>query len=667
MTPPRLTIRARLYLGFAALVGISLGLAGYGMWSLERLDRANTRQEALAFNMMYADAFNIQLEIIRHAQLGVIHNAAAPHVAALGNARGEALKVLQVLRAGDLQEDRAVSYAALAKHLEDQAAGAARLVTQAQTAFTRRDQLIAEAEILNDVARRLVEAGRGEESVGVNNAADNLERAVLNARVEALRFLATRDPAGVAETVSRIAAARRDASILARLAGGRLDEYAAPLNEALTRYSGHFEASAKALLEATELFNKSLLPLITRMQETIHTSGQSLRQELAALTEAAHATTRAVGRDQTIGAGVGLLLGLALAVIIARGISGPLGAMTAAMEELAQGKWETEIPARGRRDEMGAMAEAVEVFKRNGIAAREAGEREKAEQAEKEARALRLAELVRGFESKAAGLVGSLSAAATQLEGTAQAMTGTATETNERASTVAGAAQEMSANVQTVSASAEELGASINEISRQVAQSAEITAQAVRDAERTDGIVRALADGAEKIGAVVGLINNIAGQTNLLALNATIEAARAGDAGKGFAVVASEVKSLAGQTAKATDEISQQIGQIQTSTQEAVLAIKGIVGTIGEVSQIAGSIAAAVEEQGAATAEIARNVQQAAVGTQDVTDNIAGVSAAANETGAAAGQVLGAAGELAKQAEALSGEVKGFVAEVRAA
>jgi len=138
--------------------------------------------------------------------------------------------------------------------------------------------------------------------------------------------------------------------------------------------------------------------------------------------------------------------------------------------------------------------------------------------------------------------------------------------------------------VQTVSASAEELGASINEISRQVAQSAEITAKAVRDAERTDEIVRALSEGSQKIGDVVSLINDIAGQTNLLALNATIEAARAGDAGKGFAVVASEVKNLAGQTAKATEEISQQIGQIQSSTREAVAAIQGIVGTIGEVS-----------------------------------------------------------------------------------
>jgi methyl-accepting chemotaxis protein len=221
--------------------------------------------------------------------------------------------------------------------------------------------------------------------------------------------------------------------------------------------------------------------------------------------------------------------------------------------------------------------------------------------------------------------------------------------------------------VQTVAAAAEQLTASISEISRQVAQSAQRSGQAVADAQRTDVIVRALAEAAEKIGHVVGLISNIAGQTNLLALNATIEAARAGDAGKGFAVVASEVKSLANQTAKATEEIGAQIGQIQAATQEAVLAIQGITGTIEEVSAIAVSIAAAVEEQGAATGEIARNVQQTAKSARDVTTNIAGVNRAATETGLAAGQVLDAAGDLSRQAEQLTREVGGFLAEVRAA
>ena len=271
------------------------------------------------------------------------------------------------------------------------------------------------------------------------------------------------------------------------------------------------------------------------------------------------------------------------------------------------------------------------------------------------------------FQDKVGGLVAGLSEAAAGLEANARTMTETARQANAQAATMTSASEAASVGVSTVAAAAEELAASIGEISRQVAQSARITSQAVGDAQRTDVIVRALSEGAQKIGHVVGLITNIAGQTNLLALNATIEAARAGDAGKGFAVVASEVKSLANQTAKATGEIGTQISQIQAATEEAVSAIRGILATIEEVSAIAVSISAAVEQQGAATAEIARNVQQTAQSAREVTINIGGVSEAATRSGNAANAVLAAAANLSSQTGRLSNEIAAFVTEIKAA
>ncbi len=386
--------------------------------------------------------------------------------------------------------------------------------------------------------------------------------------------------------------------------------------------------------------------------------------------EAVHAAARLGSTTRTMILAI-LVVVTALCAIIGwlmiRAICTPISRMTDAMRRLAERDLQVVVPGIGRRDEFGAMAGAVAIFREGMMQTDRLTAEQAAERAAKEQRTLNLDTLLRSFEQKAGFMVDRLADNSSQLETNARTMTNTAARTDSQAVTVAAAAEQASTSVQTVAAAAEQLSASIAEISRQVAQSAQITGKAVEDSQRTDVIVRALADAADKIGQVVGLIANIASQTNLLALNATIEAARAGDAGKGFAVVASEVKSLATQTARATDEIGVQIAQIQGATREAVAAIHGITRTVEEVSSIAGAIATAVEQQGSATADIARNVQQTAQAAQDVTINITGVSRASNEAGTAAGQMLTAAGGLSEQACELSVEVNGFLARVRAA
>ncbi len=369
-----------------------------------------------------------------------------------------------------------------------------------------------------------------------------------------------------------------------------------------------------------------------------------------------------------------VVLGVALIVVggafwlIVSRVTRPLESMRAAMASLADGNKEIEVPGLGRRDEIGAMAEAVDVFRQNAIEM----ERLQAAQAERdrlaqEEKRKAMNDLADAFLASVGGVVEIVSSAAGEMESTAQSMTSTAEETNNRAMTVSAAAEQASTNVNTVASSAEELSSSISEISRQVQEAARVAAAAVTNAEQTNAMVEGLANTAQKIGDVIDLINTIAEQTNLLALNATIEAARAGDAGKGFAVVAQEVKTLAGQTAKATEEIGQQISSIQSATSDAVTAIRQIGATITSINEISSTIASAVEEQGAATQEIARSVQQASAGTGEVSANISGVSSAASETGSSAAQVLAAARELAQQSERLRGEVHGFVERVRAA
>ena len=365
---------------------------------------------------------------------------------------------------------------------------------------------------------------------------------------------------------------------------------------------------------------------------------------------------------------IALLVGTLGLFVVHRRVTAPIAAMTAVMRRLAEGDMSTVIPGTGRRDEIGAMAKAVEVFKASMSEAEELRlQQDRAKVGAEEERRAGMLAIAEAFEQSVGGIVGTVASAAGQMRSAAEGMSGTVSEADRLAMAVSAAAEQASANFQGVAAATEELSASINEISQQVNLSATIAKEAAGQAERTNVTVEGLSQAAQKIGQVIGLIQQIAGQTNLLALNATIEAARAGEAGKGFAVVAQEVKQLATQTSKATEEISAQIGTIQETTAEAVTAIEQIAGTIEKINEIAGGIAAAVEEQGAATRSIAANVSEAAQGTSEVTSNIAGVTQASSEAGAAASQVLSSAGALSSEADRLRSEVDRFLATVRAA
>jgi methyl-accepting chemotaxis protein len=387
--------------------------------------------------------------------------------------------------------------------------------------------------------------------------------------------------------------------------------------------------------------------------------------------EAAEAAEASYGAARTITfatLGIGLAIAIGAMAFSFFGIARPIGRITASMGVLANGDMSGEVPFAARRDEIGRMAAAVQVFKDNMIRARaleaEQQESEKRVAAQRKVEMQRLAD---EFQAAVGGIVDTVSAASTELEAAAGTLTRTAEVTQSLSGSVAAASEQASANVQSVASATEEMTSSVGEIGRQVQESSRIAADAVKQARQTDVRINELSQAAGRIGDVVKLITAIAEQTNLLALNATIEAARAGEAGRGFAVVASEVKQLASQTAKATDEISSQIAGMQAATQESVGAIKEIGATIGRISEIAATIAAAVEEQGAATQEIARNVGEAARGTAQVASNITDVNRGAGETGSASSQVLASAQSLSCESHHLKAEVDRFLSTVRAA
>jgi methyl-accepting chemotaxis protein len=326
--------------------------------------------------------------------------------------------------------------------------------------------------------------------------------------------------------------------------------------------------------------------------------------------------------------------------VIVRGVSTPVLAMARTMQHLAQGDESVAIAGSDRRDEIGRMAAALEVFRPHAIEKRRLAEAQEAEReradVEKRAALLGMAEKIETETATALDQIGTRTAA---MAATAEEMHASSARTGGTARHAASAAQQVLTNAQTVANSTDQLSESIHEIAAQVGHSTAVVARAVEAATETRQTMEALNEQVGRIGAVADMISEIAARTNLLALNATIEAARAGDAGKGFAVVASEVKALATQTTSSTQEIARHINEVRAATEASAAAVGRIEQTIGEVNAIAGSIAAAVEEQGAATSEIARNVAETASAANEMTRQIGEVSSEAERADRQAGAV----------------------------
>jgi methyl-accepting chemotaxis protein len=466
-----------------------------------------------------------------------------------------------------------------------------------------------------------------------------------------------------------------------------LDDMSAARDAAL----GHLDKAIEASPHAEEHERlKRARDLMKRYDEAARETGQDSAQRRNAialelntlideLTEGLSATQDTLGPEMKSAmdgtrntaillAGLVLVLGAAISLVLTRIIARPLTRSTEALEKLAQGDLNVVVEGLDRKDDAGRLARAPQIFRDNGLKVRALEEANAQDRIRAEAeRRAAMEALARDFGSKVFAVVDAVASASTELEASASSLSRNAAESATRADAVSSVADRSAGNVQTVASASEEMAASASAIASQVAQAADVSRLAENRARGADQTMRDLAAAAQRIGDVWSLISEIASQTNLLALNATIEAARAGDAGRGFAVVASEVKRLAEQTAKATDEIGAQVAGIQGATGGAVAALEAISATIGEISQISAVIAASIDEQTAAVREISRTTADVAEGTRDVTESAATMRAGASETGAAAQQSLAAAQELGTQANRLRSEVSSFLDRIRAA
>lgn len=438
------------------------------------------------------------------------------------------------------------------------------------------------------------------------------------------------------------------------------------LRSNMVAYKAAFEAYTSATAQVSALTNElsALFELVPPSIAVLNGAATTLQSDAATHLE----QTRTIAAIAIGGAILALLCLLPLiALMIGQSIARPLGRLQDAMEKLASGDTQTEVPVLAGKSELAAISRTVQVFKENAIERMRLAHSQSAENEQRSQRVSRLEDLIARFETTVFTALDNLDQSNGELRQTSQSMEQAADDVADQSMNAEDAMRTAAENVMAAARSAEDLSQSISEISGQTRQSTVVAQQAAQSASSTVSTMRELSSAAERIGEVMGLIRDIANQTNLLALNATIEAARAGEAGKGFAVVAAEVKQLADQTSRATEDIASQIEAIQGSSTQAVGAIEEVSRIIAEMETLAAAVASSVEQQDYAVQAITENVTTAAGRSDEGASRMGAVGSAANLARQNGAEVESLAGTLSEQGGLIRQEVTAFLQGVRSA
>jgi methyl-accepting chemotaxis protein len=650
-------ISSKIMLGFSAVLAIGIALSGFSYVSLDKID-TNFRSYSHKV-LLVGMTRNVERDF-----LGLCRQIREFGLTGEERLLEEARKLRQIVAEGVDAAVKEIKNPGRHAKMVDAAEKYGLYADQIEKLATTRHNLNHMVkDVLDPLGKQILAEAERMQNWAVNKdgnlntvaLAGDVIKNVMQVRLNATKTLGRRDKESMDNANKFVSDLRASLSAFGvQATSDEARKYFGVLSALTNQYYEAFQTGARDAVEIERMFNGAMAKASAAMTadlESINQTAADDEQKVGGETEDYISFSERL--SLLIGV-AGLAIGAALAWLIGRAISNPVKKMTDAMTSLASGHLDVEVPARGNKDEIGEMAEAVQVFKDAAIAkikrdAEVEDERRKNQEAQRRAEEeaiRRERELV--CQSIGAGLT-KLSAkdltyrmtdevpeayrrlqqdfnsATAQLEAAMGAVVEGADAIGSGANQIAVAADDLSRRTEQQAASLEETAAALEEITVTVKKAAEGAGHAATivgttklEAGKSGQIVRQAVDAmgrieksSQEISQIIGVIDEIAFQTNLLALNAGVEAARAGDAGKGFAVVASEVRALAQRSAEAAKEIkdlistsSSQVGQGVDLVDRTGKALEKILVQVTEIDRVVAEIASGAREQATSLTEV---------------------------------------------------------------
>ncbi len=660
-------IGVRIYSGFGLVVSLLVLVATISIWSFTDTKSTFTAYRAIARDTNLVGRLQANMLMTRLGVKDFVISGSEDSIASVQSRLAKTKEFLEQAEVEINDPTRAQGIAKIAASIGKYEQGFADVLKL-------QEQRHVDVGILNDLGPALrldltevMESAFRDDDASSAYLAGKTQQSYLLARLYVQKFLIQNDAESAQRAKEELLLTVDDGRVLvSSLENPKRLELARHFLSGVQEYAASFDSVVETIFARNTIISGTLDTLGPQIATIVEDVKLSVKEEQDTLGPQAIAAIDFTVMENMILALVSVIVAIAAAIWITRGISRPIIRITDTMKSLADGKVDVQVPFMERRDEVGAMAQAVNVFKDNAVKRLEFEAQNEREAAEKERRAQQIERLISDFDQQATTMISDLASSSTEMDQTANQLTELASTSAETAAAAAATTEQTSSNVQSVAAATEEIDKTVADIVQQMAKSQSMTEEARNDADTAREQVNALIETSQSIERVIEFINTIAEQTNLLALNATIEAARAGDAGRGFAVVASEVKALASQTSSATADIERDIDAMRTVSSKADQSMRAVCDAIQQVATVATTIAGAMEEQGATTSEIARNTGMAASGSQDVLTAIGDVTQKAQHTGQASQSVLDASRVIAERTEAMGGQIQTFLSEIKA-